>query len=67
MRSGTANRVGLTACLLIMTVRMGRLIAADTVHTLGSAPAPVDNPLKGLVPYAGDVRGTTKTKTCDGR
>ena len=25
-------------------------------RTLEYAPAPVDNPLKGLVPYAGDVR-----------
>ena len=58
MRSGTANRVGLTACLLIMTALVGPLIAAESVHTLGSAPAPVDNPLKGLVPYSGDVRAT---------
>lgn len=58
MRSGTANRVCLTACVLITTVLVGRLIAAESVHTLGSAPAPVDNPLKGLVPYSGDKRGS---------
>ena len=28
-----------------------------TRQTLEYAPAPVDNPLKGLVPYSGDVRG----------
>jgi hypothetical protein len=58
MRIGTANRVGLTASLLIMTALAGPLIAADSVHTLGSAPAPVDNPLKGLVPYSGDGHGS---------
>jgi hypothetical protein len=33
-----------------------RTAAADVRRTLDYAPAPVDNPLKGLVPYAGDVR-----------
>ena len=56
MRSGTVARGSRIACVLVMTVLVGPLIAADSVHTLGSAPAPVDNPLKGLVPYSGDVR-----------
>jgi len=58
MRSGTCACVGLTACVLVMTALAGPLIAAESVHTLGSAPAPVDNPLKGLVPYSGDVRAS---------
>ena len=58
MRIGTVARVSRIACVLIVTVLVGRLIAAESVHTLGSAPAPVDNPLKGLVPYSGDVRAT---------
>ena len=63
MRSGTVARVSRIGCVLVMTVLMmtvlvGRSIAADTVHLLESAPAPVDNPLKGLVPYSGDVRGS---------
>ena len=58
MRSGTVARVSRIACVLVMTVLVGPLIAADSVHTLGSAPAPVDNPLKGLVPYSGDGHGS---------
>jgi hypothetical protein len=58
MRSGTCACVGLTACVLAVTALVGPLIAAESVHTLGSAPAPVDNPLKGLVPYSGDGRGS---------
>jgi len=59
-------RVSRIACVLVMTVLVmtvlvmtalvGRSIAADTVHLLESAPAPVDNPFKGLVPYSGDVQ-----------
>ena len=63
MRSGTVTRVSRIGCVLVMTVLMmtvlaSPLIAADTVHLLESAPAPVDNPLKGLVPYSGAVRGS---------
>ena len=63
MRSGTVARVSRIGCVLVMTVLMmtvlaSPLIAADTVHLLESAPAPVDNPLKGLVPYSGAVRGS---------
>ena len=54
MRSRTVARVSRIACVLVMTALVGPLIAADSVHTLGSAQAPVDNPLKGLVPYSGD-------------
>ena len=63
MRSGTVTRVSRIGCVLVMTVLMmtvlaSPLIAADTVHLLESAPAPIDNPLKGLVPYSGAVRGS---------
>ena len=42
-------------CLVVGTAA----VAAEEPgrRTLAYAPAPVDNPLKGLVPYAGDVRG----------
>lgn len=42
-------------CLVVGTAGM----AAEEPgrRTLAYAPAPVDNPLKGLVPYASDVRG----------
>lgn len=49
-----------TASLLfwaVVVVAIGLpAIAAEARHVLQYAPAPVDNPLKGLVPYRGDKR-----------
>ena len=41
---------------LMFGIGCGATCAAPVCHELAYAPAPVDNPLKGLVPYAGDVR-----------
>ncbi len=43
-------------CALAATVLGNLPILADSRHALAYAPAPVDNPLKGLVPYQADVR-----------
>lgn len=56
MQSGTMASVSRIACVLVMMALSGRSIAAESTHVLGYAPALVDNPLKGLVPYSGDVR-----------
>lgn len=43
--------------ILLLTVVLGSAVCRAGVNprrTLAYAPAPVDNPLKGLVPYAGD-------------
>lgn len=58
MRSGTMDSVYLAACVLVMTALTGRLIGGESVHLLDHAMAPVDNPLKGLVPYQGDKRAS---------
>ena len=43
--------------LLLIAGMSGRVTAGEpTRQALGYAPAPVGNPLKGLVPYAGDKR-----------
>ncbi|GAB4135726.1 hypothetical protein [Thermopirellula anaerolimosa] len=47
----------ITASVLTVGIIVGLPVArADTRRALEYAPAPVDNPLKGLVPYRGDVR-----------
>jgi Domain of unknown function (DUF4832) len=43
-------------CALAATVLCGLTLLGDTKHPLAYAQAPVDNPLKGLVPYQADVR-----------
>ena len=58
MRSRAMARGCRIACVLAMMALAGRLIAAESTHVLEYAPAPVDNPLKGLVPYSGDVRAS---------
>lgn len=45
-----------TITLIAVSVLSGPLSADDLRRPLAYAPAPVDNPLKGLVPYQGDVR-----------
>lgn len=45
------------ALLILCGIAAGNL-QADSPRPLTYAPAPVDNPLKGLVPYQGDRRGT---------
>lgn len=49
-------RVCPTICLLIVLSLGIPPVAADAPRSLEYAPAPVDNPLKGLVPYQADVR-----------
>ena len=44
------------ACALAAAVFHSLPLLADSTHALAYAPAPVDNPLKGLVPYQADVR-----------
>lgn len=46
----------LVIALLIAIASGGRADVDDLPSQLQYAPAPVDNPLKGLVPYQGDVR-----------
>lgn len=43
-------------CLLVLVAIGIPSVAADSPQLLEYAPAPVDNPLKGLVPYQADVR-----------
>jgi hypothetical protein len=43
-------------CLLIVIAIDIQPVTGDSPRPLEYAPAPVDNPLKGLVPYQGDVR-----------
>lgn len=49
-------RCGLMVCCLVLIALGLSAIAADVPRRLEYAPAPVDNPLKGLVPYQADVR-----------
>ncbi len=44
------------ACLMFMLAVYTRPIAGESRQRLEYRPAPVDNPLKGLVPYQADVR-----------
>ena len=50
------DRVRLAICLIFAAVVGTRPASGDSRKTLEYAPAPVDNPLKGLVPYRADVR-----------
>jgi Domain of unknown function (DUF4832) len=53
------KRMSLTAWIVLASITLitWQAAAGETVRrTLEYAPAPVDNPLKGLVPYVGDVR-----------
>ncbi|MGL6094602.1 MAG: DUF4832 domain-containing protein, partial [Fimbriiglobus sp.] len=45
-----------TACVLIAAALCPVAARAESRHPLEYSPAPVDNPLKGLVPYQADVR-----------
>jgi hypothetical protein len=49
-------RLGSATCLLLVIATCIRLVLSDSPRRLDYAPAPVDNPLKGLVPYQADVR-----------
>ena len=42
---------------LVFALVSASFASAETVHLLRYAPAPADNPLKGLVPYAADYDG----------
>jgi hypothetical protein len=50
------NGLCLMATLLCLCAMSGRAVVGDRPRPLAYAPAPVDNPLKGLVPYQGDRR-----------
>jgi len=50
------NRAGMAAWCAVVIAFGIRAVAGDARRLLEYAPAPVDNPLKGLVPYQGDVR-----------
>lgn len=52
MRSWTA----IAACLVLVLVQAMCVAEEPSTWPLEYAPAPVDNPLKGLVPYQGEVR-----------
>ena len=58
MRSRAMARGCRIACVLVILALGGPSIAAESTHLLEYAPAPFDNPLKGLVPYSGDVRAS---------
>lgn len=45
-----------TVCLMLAFAMSIQTARADSPRQLRYAPAPVDNPLKGLVPYQADVR-----------
>lgn len=44
------------ACAVVMAGIGIEAATSDPRRTLEYAPAPADNPLKGLVPYQGDLR-----------
>ncbi len=57
-RNSNYLRHGVFSVGMALTLALGSARADDTVkHPLMYAPAPVNNPLKGLVPYAGDHGG----------